>query len=179
MCLFPRHARGFFWVEFMRVFYGLGSIDHLPEMVRRVCNTLGNGAHGTAVDLILETMAQETRLGAFKDPTPYGAGRGVAQFDLIAFKDVQERTSPGDVDAIKAEFAIDIKKTRHDQLDYSPLLSIIFCRLFYKLVKAPIPAELQDRAHYWKRYYNTTAGKGTASEYVHNARLCERFNDAG
>lgn len=161
----------------MRTFYGLNSVDDLPAMVLRVCKTLGMGNANAAPLLILETCAQETRLGAFRDPTPYGAGRGLAQFDLIAFKDVQERTSPADVEAIKSEFGIDIKKVRHDHLDYSPILSIIFCRLFYKLIKSPIPATLQERADYWKRHYNTALGKGKASEYVHNAALLERFND--
>ena len=156
----------------MRVFYGLGQQSDLTAMVERVCACLGYGLNKTAPQLLLETMAQETRLGAYKDPTPYGAGRGICQFDLIAFKDVQERTGALDAKAIQAEFAIDIKKTRHDQLDYSPLLSLIFCRLFYKLVKAPIPADLEGRAAYWKRYYNTVAGKGTAHEYIESAKLC-------
>ncbi len=157
----------------MPSFYGLSRPAELPAIVQRVCDVLGHGFNRTASHLLLETMAVETRLGQFRDPTPNGAGRGICQFDPIAFRDVQDRASASDILAIDAEFGINIKFLTHAQLDYSPVVSVIFCRLFYKLVKAPIPPSMSGRAEYWKRYYNTVRGKGTVEDYAKAAALVD------
>lgn len=147
----------------------------LKEVVYAVCDVLGHGAGNKAPLLMLETSAQETRCGTFKDPTPYGAGRGCFQIDKIAFDDLCTRCPPHVYKAIQDAFAIDIRKCQHSQVDYSPLLAAIFCRLFYLLVRPPIPQTVEERAEYWKRYYNTVAGKGTAVEYIAHAGFVEQL----
>jgi len=154
-----------------RCFYGLAKQKHLRDIVIEVCNVLGHGANAFAVDLMLETAAQETHCGQLRDPTPNGAGRGIFQIDPIAFNDICQRARANDLAMIYSEFAIDIKKVRHDALDHSPLLAAIFCRLFYKLIPEPVPSTLVGRAAYWKKYYNTERGKGSVGEYVNNASL--------
>lgn len=45
------------------------------------------------------------------------------------------------------------------------------CRVHYKRVKAPLPADPNDVwaiAQYWKSYYNTPLGKGKVEEFVLN-----------
>jgi hypothetical protein len=165
-------APGLFFEIFMpQFFYGLTNGRQLREIVVAVCGVLGyGGLGGFAVDLLMETAAQETHCGQFRDPTPYGAGRGAFQCDLIAFSDVVERSRPQDVKAISDHFGIDIRKVSHNALDTSPLLAAIIARLHYKLVPEPIPDSIAGRADYWKRYYNTSAGKGSPAEYVKNAR---------
>lgn len=154
-----------------RCFYGLAKKSHLRDIVVEVCNVLGHGANACAVDLMLETAAQETHCGQFRDPTPNGAGRGIFQIDPIAFNDICQRARSADVNAVFINFGIDIKTLRHDALDYSPLASAIFCRLFYKLKPEAIPSDLVGRAAYWKKHYNTVLGKGSVGEYVNNASL--------
>jgi hypothetical protein len=44
-------------------------------------------------------------------------------------------------------------------------LSIALCRLHYLRVPALVPGDLSAQAEYAKRYYNTLAGKATASDY--------------
>ena len=159
----------------VKFYYGLTSFQMLQEAVYAVCDVLGHGQGNKAALLMLETAAQETRAGTFKDPTPYGAGRGVFQIDKIAFDDLCTRCPPRVYESIKQAFAIDIRKCQHNQVDSSPLLAAIFCRLFYYLIPAPIPQTVEERADYWKKYYNTVAGKGTAAEYVANAAVIERL----
>lgn len=155
-----------------RCFYGLAKQKHLRDIVIAVCETLGyGGLGGYAVDLMLETAAQETHCGQFRDPTPLGAGRGLFQMDLIAFDDIRNRARASDIRMVIDNFGIDIRKCNHAQLDHSPLLAAIFCRLFYKLIPAAIPGDLVGRAEYWKKYYNTAVGDGSVGEYVNNARL--------
>jgi len=153
------------------VYYGLANQRHLRDTVVAVCSVLGYGGQGGfAVDLMMETAAQETRCGQYRDPTPNGAGRGLFQVDPVAFNDICQRARTNDLEMIFSHFAIDIKKIRHDALDYSPLLAAIFCRLFYKLIPDVIPASVEGRAVYWKKHYNTVLGAGTAAEYVVNAK---------
>lgn len=155
-----------------RCFYGLAKKSHLREIIVEVCNTLGHGGpNNCAVDLMLETAAQETHCGQLRDSTPNGAGRGIFQIDPIAFNDIIQRTRSADATMVFNQFAVDIKTVRHDALDHSPLLSAIFCRLFYKLIPEAIPATLAERAAYWKKYYNTELGAGSVGAYINNATL--------
>lgn len=154
-----------------RVYYGLANQKHLRDCVVTVCSVLGYGGNGNfAVDLMMETAAQETQCGQYRDPTPRSAGRGLFQIDPIAFNDICQRARPSDIAQVFNNFAIDIKKIRHDALDFSPLLSAIFCRLFYKLIPEAIPSTVDGRAAYWKKYYNTVEGDGTVAKYLYNAK---------
>ena len=154
-----------------RCFYGLARKSHLRETVVEVCNALGHGANACAVDLMLETAAQETHCGQLRDSTPKGAGRGIFQIDPIAFNDICQRARSTDVSMVFNQFGVDIRLVRHDALDHSPLLSAVFCRLFYKLIPEPIPATLLERAAYWKKYYNTHLGDGSVGAYINNASI--------
>lgn len=59
------------------------------------------------------------------------------------------------------------------RMDSGDPLGCVFARLHYMRVAAPVPERIEDQAAYWKRYYNTALGKGTAAQYVQNwARYC-------
>lgn len=44
------------------------------------------------------------------------------------------------------------------------------CRVHYFRVKSPIPKKFEDRAVYWKTYYNTSKGKGSINDYLVKAK---------
>lgn len=146
--------------------YGLVAPAQIKQFAQAVCKVLGAGEGNSAVYLLCETAAAETHYGTYRDPTPNGAGRGLYQCDEIAFKDVQMRVRQADVDLLKAAFDFDLRKAEWDDLNLSPLLATVFARLHYKLKPEPVPQTLLGRAGYWKKYYNTAAGKGTAEEYI-------------
>lgn len=152
------------------IYYGLASSDQMRDYARVVCDVLGHGSKNNAMKMLVETAAQETHCGRYRDSTPNGAGRGLFQCDKIAFDDIKARVRHVDVYKINSEFGIDIRNIDHEQLDYSPLLAAIFCRLFYKFIPQTFPVTLEGRADYWKRFYNTELGKGTVDEYIENAR---------
>ncbi|MBL4832613.1 MAG: hypothetical protein JKY26_01455 [Pseudomonas sp.] len=145
-------------------YYGIESKKHAFSLVERVCDVLGGGVKAELI--LLETACAETQLGAFKDPTPNGAGRGLCQCDNIPFYDVIARTREKHILAIKEAFGLNLYHVKHEQLDNNPLLAFILCRLHYKLIPAVFPDNKQERAQYWKKYYNTVAGKGTAEHYL-------------
>ncbi|TQV85269.1 hypothetical protein FKG94_03175 [Exilibacterium tricleocarpae] len=160
------------------MYYGLAKRVHAVEIAKAVCNVLGNGANRNADRLLLETAAQETRLGTYRDLTPYAAGTGLCQVDQIGFDDVLTRTR--DVHRYKTieYFGIDLSLVHYRELELSPLLSFVVCRLFYLLIPDPIPQSLAERAGYWKRHYNTVAGKGSVGEYMRNATLLDDLSES-
>ena len=96
--------------------------------------------------------------------------RGLYQCDEIAFKDVQQRSRQADIDALKAAFDFDLRKVEWDDLNLSSLLATVLARLHYKLKSEAIPLTLLGRAGYWKKFYNTSSGKGSAEEYIARAK---------
>lgn len=150
--------------------YGLASPGQIKQFVQIVCDVLGAGEANSAVLLLCETAAAETGYGTYKDPTPDGAGRGLYQCDEIAFIDVQHRARQSDVDKLKTVFGFDLRQLQWRDLNFSPLLQTVIARLHYKLIPDPIPLTLSGRAEYWKRYYNTAAGKGSAAEYIERVK---------
>lgn len=149
--------------------YGLVNPAQVHLFVVAVCNVLGTGSTGMAARMLLETAAQETHVGRYRDPTPLGAGRGLFQCDRIAFVDVRQRARIADIEAVRNAWGFDIRAVGHEQLDSSPLLAAVFARLFYKLIPDVFPVDLAGRAAYWKRFYNTADGRGTVEEYMQNA----------
>lgn len=150
--------------------YGLVAPGQVKQFAQAVCEVLGRGEQNSAVYLLCETAAAETGYGTYRDSTPGGAGRGLYQCDEIAFKDVQQRSRQADIDALKAAFDFDLRKVEWDDLNLSPLLATVFARLHYKLKPEAIPLTLLGRAGYWKKFYNTSSGKGSAEEYIARAK---------
>lgn len=148
--------------------YGLNGRTVL-EIAMEVCDTLGHGKNKVAPALLAETAAAETQLGNYQDPTPNGAGYGICQFDLIGFKDVIKRTRAKDKEKVLDNFGYYLDSVKLEDLGDDPTLSFICCRLKYRLIPDLIPTDIISRAAYWKRWYNSTAGKGTVEHYLEAA----------
>lgn len=148
-------------------YYGVVSYTHLRDIARAVCQAVGFGVNENADVMLLETCAAETNFATYKDPTPNGAGRGVAQVDEGTFLWLREKYGNHKIgDTIRQAFDVDIRRVNHDDLDYNPLLCLIFARLKYWTISEPIPKEKHDRAEYWKDYYNSAAGGGSPEHFL-------------
>ena len=145
--------------------YGLIEENHLKDFSRSVCDCLGYGENGMASMLLVETARAETGAGKVKDTT-VGAGMGITQIDKIPFYDILERVRDRDKEKVFNFFGIDLDLIEWEHLRYNPLLCLIFTRLKYKLIPEIIPTLRTKRADYWKKYYNTKAGKGTVAHYI-------------
>ena len=149
------------------MYYGLSLARQVKELAVFVCDVISHGANNKAVDLMVETCAAETLLGAARDGTVYYAGAGVSQVDEGTFIWLRDKYARHRVAiSIKSQMNINLAKVSYNELDNSPLLALIFCRLRYLAVPAAIPDTIEGRAHYWKKWYNSTAGKGTPEEYL-------------
>lgn len=149
----------------MKTYYGLTNIDDLEKLAVKVCDCLGHGKHLTAVDLLVETAGAETKRGTYQDKTKY-AGMGITQFDKMPFYDIRDRTSKANKLKVFNCFGIHLDYVEWEHLRYNPLLALIMTRLKYLLVREHIPPDLESRAKYWKKYYNSYAGKGTPEHYI-------------
>lgn len=55
-----------------------------------------------------------------------------------------------------------------DLLIYNLRYAAAMCRVHYLRAPGAIPKDLLGIAEYWKLWYNTPLGKGTAQEFIHN-----------
>ena len=70
---------------------------------------------------------------------------------------------------IKHKLGIDWTQSSWEDLT-KPLYSGLAARLFLVKIPAPIPSDLPGQAAYWKRYYNTVAGKGTVEKFIEDVQ---------
>lgn len=153
--------------------YGITNPKRIDEDAQIICDCIGHGKYGTAKEMIIETAIAETGLGQIEDKTT-GAGMGITQFDEFPFNDIRNRCIKLK-DKIYKELKIDISLVEWDDLRYNQFLALLFTRLLYwlasrkvdgKYVSIPIPATIEERAEYWKEFYNTKDGKGTVEHYL-------------
>lgn len=151
------------------MYYGAIDKYEVFKMIIKVCDVFGYGANNNADKLISGTIAVETDYGLSKDNTEY-SGAGLCQFDKEPFEDIQRRIVTyhnGDwCQSAKKNFDIDLSQVTWQSLKYSPLVSIIFCRLTYKLRPEPIPISIEEMGEYWKKWYNSELGKGTVKKFI-------------
>lgn len=110
-----------------------------------------------AVALLLGTAAQESKFGTYLRQIK-GPALGIFQMEPATYQWMREKFGRvyGFQDRKAEDMIWDLK------------LSILLCRLRYLVVKEPLPKNLPEQARYWKKYYNTSAGKGTPAEYIAN-----------
>ena len=153
--------------------YGVINLKRIDEDAQMICDCIGLGKYGTAKQMIIETAIAETGLGQIEDKT-VDAGMGITQFDDKPFQDIRDRSIKLR-DKILKELHIDISLVEWDDLRYNQFLALLFTRLLYwlaarkvndKYVSIPIPQTIEERAEYWKEFYNTKLGKGTVEHYL-------------
>lgn len=115
-----------------------------------------------AQQLILCTAAQESLFGVLGRRQIHGPARGLFGCELPTFRWLRAKymTRWPHLTA----FCFPDLESRDD-------VAVIFCRLRYLVIPEPLPDghDVKAMAAYWKRYYNTPAGKGTEDEFIEHA----------
>ena len=151
-------------------YYGLKSKKDAIEIVSCLMSVTDKNQDENIKALLLETACAETMLGQYKDPTPHSAGSGVTQIDEPTFNWLCDKNRDRRInDHLIENFCINLNTVQYYELNVDPLLSFLFTRLRYKTITDLVPDTLEGRAAYWKKFYNTSAGAGTASEYITKA----------
>lgn len=154
-------------------YYGLISRQQALDTAIAVNDIISPNSGANGVLMILESCAAETLLGTHKDLTNYSAGTSIAQIDNGTFIWLRDKYGKSSVaNRINEHFDIDIRRVQYFELEHNPLLGMIWCRLRYLTVSEPIPDTLDGRAAYWKKWYNSTEGKGTPEGYIEKVKEC-------
>lgn len=124
----------------------------------------------SAEQLVLGTALVESRL-TWLVQLGSGPAKGLFQVEPFTLKDLYKRTLPNP----KYEI-IDMKLAQLELPDIPREIQLVFnlwyaaaiCRILYYRHSEPLPAadDIQGHANYWKKYYNTSAGKGNPQNYI-------------
>jgi len=149
-------------------YYGFETIEQIKKIIREVCSFFSDGdkdLEERSYRMVMETFMVETQLGTFPD-TVNESGFGIAQFDLIGFEDTKVESIDKYKDSVYKKWGVNLDIVQLVELRYNTPLSGIFCRLKYKRVPEKIPSTVEERAKYWKKYYNSHLGAGTEAFYI-------------
>lgn len=132
----------------------------------------------SAENLLMGTAAQETLLGTFlrqnlKGLDGKGAALGIFGMESKTHMDIWLNFI-----TYKKELAKKINNTFSYHGLHPPATDIVFnlkyaalmCRLHYLRFPEALPDsnDISGLANYWKKYYNTSEGKGTIAEFINN-----------
>jgi hypothetical protein len=146
----------------------------LQYVIRPALGTLGLPGGVAAEMLVMGTAAQES---GFEWLHQAGSGPALSmwQIEPATARDAVLRASNQAFDRLAAlripNDAVPVYESVVDQLPGNLYLGAAMCRLIYYLkpfelpTRNPHPVEL---AYFWKRWYNTPKGAGTAEEFVAN-----------
>ena len=123
-----------------------------------------------AVVLLMGTAAQESDLGFWLRQTPTGPGKGPWSIEDNTHNDVWRYLRRESKLKLRQQvLSLAREKTGqppHSELINNPLYSCAIARIKYWMIPEPIPTQLEDLAEYWKRYFNTASGAGTAAQFI-------------
>ena len=118
------------------------------------------------VKMIAETACVETNCGQYIKQIN-GPACGIFQIEPRTARDIIDHFI-----FYKPKLRNNFAKLYNDYLTLEQnlctnlMFSIFMCRCFYLRIKETIPSTVEDRAKYWKKYYNTALGKGTVEKYI-------------
>lgn len=137
------------------------------------------GMYSTAAsELLLGTAIQESNLTFLTqldgDDDPYDDAMGFFQSERRTIIDIHEnwlryreleRGLVNRICGFPREFT-----PPPEAVIWNLRYAVCIARIHYRRVKEPLPTagDLWGMAHYWKKYYNTSGGKGTPRQYVEN-----------
>lgn len=121
-----------------------------------------------AENLLMGTAAQESRLGTYLFQIPEGPAQGIYQMEPATAADIWDNYlnyRPKVADPIWM-----IRGGMENPLIWNLAYQTAMARVHYLRVAEPLPVadDVAALAQYWKRYYNTPAGKGTEAEFIEN-----------
>lgn len=127
--------------------------------------------NGAAVELLMLTAAQESKLGTYLQQLK-GPALGVFQVEPATHDDLVQtflKSRPTLVQKIKDIAGVDHFDSR--LLKFNLVYATIFARLVYFRKPSPLPgSDIEALATYWKKHYNTYLGAGTKEEAIENYR---------
>jgi hypothetical protein len=127
------------------------------------------GAHNRAAEnLVLGTALQESNLHYLRQLNE-GPARGIYQMEPATHDDIWDNFLAYRTELRERVSAFLVADhDRVDQLVWNLAYATAMCRVHYMRVRhaLPSPDDVRGLAEYWKQYYNTPQGRGTADEFA-------------
>ena len=80
-------------------------------------------------------------------------------------KDLMRKVA--DATMVKLSYFVDSKEDDWNFiLETNVAAQIAMCRLHYRRIPKPLPSSAEGQAKYWKKYYNSMAGRGTVEDFL-------------
>jgi hypothetical protein len=127
-----------------------------------------------AENLVMGTAAQESRLTYIKQ-LGNGPALGFFQMEPATHDDIWRHYLH--YNKGWTENMLDLALTRKDgipradEMVWNLRYAVAMCRIHYRRKPGAIPRTVEGMADYWKQYYNTPLGKGTAVEFIKHYAL--------
>ncbi|MBF0357913.1 MAG: hypothetical protein HQL70_04845 [Magnetococcales bacterium] len=118
--------------------------------------------------LLLGTAAQESGLGRYLHQLGSGPALGVFQMEPATYRDIWQnylRFHPEITNNLALRWPMEPEP---EEMISDLMLATVMCRLHYRRVAEPLPKsdDIVGLAAYWKKYYNTPAGRGRESGFI-------------
>lgn len=126
-----------------------------------------------AIDLLMGTAAQESRLGTYIRQVGGGPALGIFQMEPATERDIWSSYLRGRLHLSDRVWVVTgVDGPNASQLEGNLLYQIAMCRIHYLRVPSPLPeaSDIGGLAAYWKQHYNTRLGAGTEEEFVASYR---------
>lgn len=154
--------------------YGINTDAELTASIEYAVQGFHCGANKEHLRALLrETAIAESNYGRAIYDNKRGFGYGAFQFDKIGMKQaLQVAENKGLITKIQLLDLCPFDLSSANYLSVynffqeKSVLQAILCRMYYLGVKEAIPATLEGRASYWKKYYNSELGAGTPEKYI-------------
>ena len=144
--------------------YGVTGLDDIKTIARETADKYQYGANrDNLYKMLLETAIVETDAGNAYMDTNRNYGRSIMQFDKVGYNEaLRIRAAKGNTD-----YQNEVNQGyMSDTLQRNPRFAMYLARFYYLGKSKPIPNTLEERANYWKTYYNSIYGAGTPEKYI-------------
>lgn len=151
----------------------------LRSLVERSLEEVGPElASPQAVDLVLGTIAVESKFGTYIRQVGGGPALGICQIEPATYEDLWDSWIYYQTNGLGGVLEELGHKRDFASLEWDIRHSIVMCRLLYRRIPEALPehGNLAGYAEYWKKYYNTPLGKGTVAKFLFS---WQQFLDTG
>lgn len=129
-----------------------------------------------AEELLMGTAAHESHMGKYARQVN-GPALGAFQMEPSPHTDIYDnflRYKPDLLRAVQDTIPIGAESRTpagykcgsNAMLTHNPCYAALMARLHYLRQPGKVPDSIEGQGQYWKKYYNTAAGKGTVEQYL-------------
>ena len=144
--------------------------NQLLRYVIKPALTLLDMASPAAEALLLGTAAQESHCGRYLHQLGNGPALGIFQMEPATYHDIWENYIAYRPKIQKQLAILWPVRPEPEEMVVNLLLAAVMSRIHYRRVPVPLPQaeDLSGLADYWKKYFNSSLGRGTTAEFITN-----------